>query len=64
MIKMWSFRSSAERGNLSVDAKHAASCVYVSVAGRQCWSESMMHSNTKAHGHTYVTMTISVSECV
>lgn len=51
MIKMCSVRSSAERGSLSVDVKHAASCVYVSVAGRPCWSESTMHSNTKAPSH-------------
>lgn len=51
MIKMWSVRGSAEIGSLSVDVKHAASCVYVPVEGRPCWSESTMHSNTKAPSH-------------
>lgn len=51
MIKMWSVRGSAERGSLSVDVKHAASCVYVPVVGRPCWSKSTMHSNTKAPSH-------------
>lgn len=51
MIKMWSVRGSAERGSLSVGVKHAASCVYVPVVGSKGWSESTMHSNTKAPSH-------------